>query len=169
VGNLLADPPGGISRPHRDGSRSTVRVELGAPDRLPTLADGLLHARSDQRTPGADRADSAERDQVPGRRRVARSQVLTRDDLFRLSTVLDQSVLHRRFGDRAVMKSQMKQLLAWSERDNVSLRILPLDGRYPISTGAFVLVQSHKVHDVTYYDVVYLKHPDRRTLYRRGR
>jgi transcriptional regulator with XRE-family HTH domain len=90
--------------------------------------------------------------------RLARQQVLTRDDPLRLAAIVDQSVLHRRFGNRAVMQSQIKQLLDWSERDNVSLRILPLDGRHPIGTGAFVLLQFDKVHDVTHHDVVYLEH-----------
>jgi transcriptional regulator with XRE-family HTH domain len=90
--------------------------------------------------------------------RLARQRVLTRDNPLRLSVVLDQSVLHRRFGNRDVMRSQMKRLLELSERDNVWLRILPLDGRHPIGTGAFVLLQFGEVHDVTYQDVVYLEH-----------
>lgn len=89
--------------------------------------------------------------------RLARQRVLTRDNPLRLSVVLDQSVLHRRFGDRSVMRSQIKRLLDLSERDNISLRILQLDGRHPIGTGAFVLLQFGEVHDVTYQDVVYVE------------
>ena len=89
--------------------------------------------------------------------RLARQRVLTRDNPLRLSAVLDQSVLHRRFGDRSVMRSQIKRLLELSERDNISLRILQLDGRHPIGTGAFVLLQFGEVHDVTYQDVVYIE------------
>jgi transcriptional regulator with XRE-family HTH domain len=89
--------------------------------------------------------------------RLARQRVLTRDNPLRLSVVLDQSVLHRRFGDRAVMSSQIKRLLELSERDNISVRILPLDGRHPIGTGAFVLLEFGEVHDVTYQDVVYIE------------
>lgn len=89
--------------------------------------------------------------------RLARQQVLTRDNPLRLSAVLDESVLHRRFGNRDVMNSQIKKLLEWSERDNISLRILPLDGRHPIGTGAFVLLQFGDVHHVTHQDVVYIE------------
>jgi transcriptional regulator with XRE-family HTH domain len=89
--------------------------------------------------------------------RLARQQVLIRDNPLRLSVVLDQSVLYRRFGGRDVMCSQIKQLLELSERDNISLRILPLDGRHPIGTGAFVLLKFGEVHDVTYQDVVYIE------------
>ena len=55
------------------------------------------------------------------------------------------------------MRSQIKRLLDLSERDNISLRILQLDGRHPIGTGAFVLLQFGEVHDVTYQDVVYIE------------
>jgi transcriptional regulator with XRE-family HTH domain len=89
--------------------------------------------------------------------RLARQQVLTRDNPLRFSAVLDQSVLYRRFGDGAVMRSQIRQLLELSERDNISLRILPLDGRHPIGTGAFVLLQFGQVHNVTYQDIVYIE------------
>lgn len=90
--------------------------------------------------------------------RLTRQQVLTRRDPLRLSVVIDQSVLHRRFGDQDVMQSQMKQLLDLSERDNITLRILPLDGPHPIGTGAFVLLEFDKIYDSSHEDVVYLEH-----------
>jgi transcriptional regulator with XRE-family HTH domain len=92
--------------------------------------------------------------------RLARQQVLTRADPLRLSAILDESVLHRRFGDRAVMHSQIEQLLNLSsERQNISLRILPLNGRHPIGTGAFVLLQFYQALGIsTYQDVVYVEH-----------
>ena len=89
--------------------------------------------------------------------RLARQEVLTRDKPLWFSAVLDQSVLDRQFGDRNVMCSQMDRLIELSERDNISLRILPLDGRHPIGTGAFVLLRFGEVHDVTYQDVVYIE------------
>jgi transcriptional regulator with XRE-family HTH domain len=89
--------------------------------------------------------------------RLARQQVLTRDNPLALRVVLDQSVLYRRFGDRDVMNSQIKKLLDLSERSNISLRVLPLDGPHPIGTGAFVLLQFGDVHHVTHQDVVYIE------------
>jgi transcriptional regulator with XRE-family HTH domain len=90
--------------------------------------------------------------------RLARQQVLTRDSPLEFSAVLDQSVLYRRFGDRTVMQLQIKRLLELSERDNITLRILQLDGLHPIGTGAFVLLQFDEIHDVTHRDVVCLEH-----------
>jgi transcriptional regulator with XRE-family HTH domain len=90
--------------------------------------------------------------------RLARQQVLTRDNPLNLRAVLDQSVLYRRFGNRDVMKSQMEKLLELSEeRDNITLHILPLDGRHPIGTGALLLFQFGDVHHVTHEDVVYIE------------
>jgi transcriptional regulator with XRE-family HTH domain len=89
--------------------------------------------------------------------RLARQRVLTRDNPLELRAVLDQSVLYRRFGNRDVMNSQIKKLLDLSERANISLRILPLDGPHPIGTGAFVLLQFGDVHHVTHQDVVYIE------------
>jgi transcriptional regulator with XRE-family HTH domain len=90
--------------------------------------------------------------------RLARQQVLTRDKPLEFSAIIDESVLFRRFGDAKVMRSQLEQLLDLSKRDNITLRILPLDGKHPIGTGAFVLLQFGEVHEVTHHDVVYLEH-----------
>jgi transcriptional regulator with XRE-family HTH domain len=109
--------------------------------------------------------------------RLTRQHVLTRPDPLLLSVILDESVLHRRFGNRDVMRSQITQLLGMSERANISLRILPLDGPHPIGTGAFVLLQFAPAHDVTYQDVVcvenltgslYLEEEDETYRYRRS-
>jgi transcriptional regulator with XRE-family HTH domain len=89
--------------------------------------------------------------------RLERQRVLTRDNPLEFHAVLDQSVLYRRFGDRGVMNSQIKKLLELSERDTISLRILPLDGPHPIGTGAFVLFQFEKVRDIAQQDALYIE------------
>jgi transcriptional regulator with XRE-family HTH domain len=85
--------------------------------------------------------------------RITRQDVLTRDNPLQLSAILDESVLSRRFGNPTVMKKQLDRLLELTELDNVMLRILPLNGRHPIGTGAFVLLQFDEVHDVDHHDV----------------
>ena len=90
--------------------------------------------------------------------RLTRQQVLTRENPLELSAILDESVLFRRFGNPNVMQMQLDRLLELMGHDNITLRILPLDGRHPIGTGAFVLLQFDDVHDVTHHDVVYLEH-----------
>jgi transcriptional regulator with XRE-family HTH domain len=90
--------------------------------------------------------------------RLARQQVLTRENPLEFSAILDESALFRRFGNAKVMGSQLEQLLDLGKHANISLRILPLDGRHPIGTGAFVLLQFDEVHEVNHHDVVYLEH-----------
>jgi transcriptional regulator with XRE-family HTH domain len=90
--------------------------------------------------------------------RLTRQQVLTRENPLELSAILDESVLYRRFGNATVMQKQLDRLLELAERDTITLRILPLDGRHPIGTGAFVILQFDEVHDVSHHDVVYLEH-----------
>jgi len=91
--------------------------------------------------------------------RLMRQQVLTRDPPLELSVVIDESVLRRRFGNRAVMREQLQHLLASSELPNVEVRIYPLDSDAPpIGTGAFSYMQFPQVHDVPLHDIVSVEH-----------
>lgn len=91
--------------------------------------------------------------------RLMRQQVLTRDPPLELSVVIDESVLRRRFGTRAVMAEQLQHLAAASELPNVEVRIYPLDGDAPpIGTGAFSYMQFPQVHDVPLHDIVSVEH-----------
>ncbi|HEY3514232.1 helix-turn-helix transcriptional regulator [Kribbella sp. NPDC051137] len=76
------------------------------------------------------------------RTRVARQSVLTerpagRDPLD-FWAVIDEAVLRRQVGDRAVMRAQLARLLELSERSNVTLQVVPFDrGAHPGMSGAF--------------------------------
>ena len=91
--------------------------------------------------------------------RLMRQQVLTRDPPLELSVVIDESVLRRRFGTRAVMCEQLQHLAAASELPNVEVRVYPLDSDDPpIGTGAFSYLQFPQVHDVPLHDIVSVEH-----------
>jgi transcriptional regulator with XRE-family HTH domain len=93
--------------------------------------------------------------------RLVRQQLLTRDPPLELSVVIDESVLHRRFGDRAVMHQQLLRLAEASELPNVSVRIHLLDGAdSPLPTAAFSFMQFPQVHDVPMNDIVSVEHLD---------
>ena len=141
MGNLLADVSAGV--------RPLIGMEAEAKSALswaPLIVPGLLqtddYAREVtngfvERIAPVSPAETRRRVEA----RLIRQQVLMRDNPFRFFTVLDESALYRRFGNRDVMQSQLSRLLDLSRRDNVSLRILPLDGPHPIGTGPFVLLQ----------------------------
>jgi hypothetical protein len=91
--------------------------------------------------------------------RLLRQQVLTRDPPLQLSVIIDESVLGRRFGDRAVMRQQLTHLTEASELPNVELRIYPMNGEHPpLATGAFSYMQFPQVHDVPLHDIVSIEH-----------
>ncbi len=89
--------------------------------------------------------------------RLARQQVLTRDQPLELSVVMDESALRRRFGDRRVMCEQLAHLAERSQWPNVQVRILPLGGEHPIGTGSFTYLQFPQVHAVPLADMVFVE------------
>ncbi|HUZ39211.1 MAG TPA: helix-turn-helix transcriptional regulator [Streptosporangiaceae bacterium] len=92
--------------------------------------------------------------------RLVRQQRLTSDPPLELSVVVDESVLHRKFGDAGVMRRQLNSLVEASRQANLDLRVLPLDGSHPMATGAFTYMQFAQVHDVAAPDLVSVEHLD---------
>jgi transcriptional regulator with XRE-family HTH domain len=91
--------------------------------------------------------------------RLERQAVLTRESSpLRMSVVLDEALLCRRYGDPAVMVEQLRQLQELSDLPNLSLQVLPLDGPHPIATGSFTLLQFPLVGGMKFHDVVYIEH-----------
>lgn len=89
--------------------------------------------------------------------RLLRQQLLIRDPPTALSVVIDESVLSRKYGSKAVMRKQLERLLEVSELPNVEIRVLPLDADAPMPTGAFVYMQFPPVHEVAMPDTVTLE------------
>ena len=90
--------------------------------------------------------------------RRMRQQLLTREPPLQLSFIIDESVLRRRFGSNSVMHGQLRRVAEVSEMPNVDIRILPLGGEHPTTTGAFSYMQFPQVHDVSLRDIVSVEH-----------
>lgn len=73
--------------------------------------------------------------------RLIRQQVLPRDTPLKFVTVLDESVLHRRLGNRSVMHTQFQRLADRRELPNVTFRILPLDTDHGLAADSFIILQ----------------------------
>jgi transcriptional regulator with XRE-family HTH domain len=86
--------------------------------------------------------------------RMARQQVLTRDQPLDLAVVIDESVMRRRFGNSSTMYEQLSRLGESSEMENVEVRVLPLDGNHSIGTGSFTYMRFAQVHAVPLHDIV---------------
>lgn len=73
--------------------------------------------------------------------RLARQEILYREpDPCRLVAVVDENVLRCRAGDAAVMRDQMKTLVAASEHPNITVQVIPSDvGVHPGMDGPFAI------------------------------
>jgi transcriptional regulator with XRE-family HTH domain len=86
--------------------------------------------------------------------RMARQHVLADDEPPDLTVVIDESVIHRRFGSSAIMRQQLDRLTEASEIPNVEIRVLALDGNHPIGTGSFSYMRFAEAHAVPQPDIV---------------
>jgi transcriptional regulator with XRE-family HTH domain len=86
--------------------------------------------------------------------RLIRQRVLTRDQPTELTAVLDESVLLRQRGDRAVMHAQLQHLAEVSTLPNVTVQVLALDGPKDFALESFVIFHFGKAHETWLHDVV---------------
>lgn len=80
--------------------------------------------------------------------RMNRQSLLVQDDPLNLWVVLDEAVVRRPVGGRAVMRRQLDHLLASAELPNVTLQVLPFAaGAHAGMDGTFtVLIYEGSVH-----------------------
>lgn len=90
--------------------------------------------------------------------RRVRQQLLNRDPPPDLSVVIDESILYRKFGDKAVMREQLLRVAELSQMPNVKIRIFPLDGEHTVTPGPFSYMQFVQVHDIPLHDIVTVEH-----------
>ncbi len=86
--------------------------------------------------------------------RLARQQIFERWPSPMISYVLEEVVLERPIGGRAVRKGQLKQLLRISELRNVEIQVMPTAiENHPNMGGAFNLLTPQKHPQVAYTEV----------------
>jgi transcriptional regulator with XRE-family HTH domain len=124
----------------------------------PQLVPGLLQTESYARAviAGWTAIMPTPREEVERRveARLARQRLLARDPPLELRTVIDESVLHRQIGSRAVMREQLEHLVTVSRRPSIRLQILAFGGDHPIGTGSFNYMQFNQRHDIPLNDIV---------------
>ncbi len=73
--------------------------------------------------------------------RIARQQILVRENPPHFEAVVDESVLHRVVGSPAIMRAQLERLLELSELPNVRLRVIPYGaGALPAGNNKFIIL-----------------------------
>jgi transcriptional regulator with XRE-family HTH domain len=119
------------------------------------VVPGLLQTADYARAVMAVHDVGAEKAERFVRSRQVRQQVLDRPDPPALSFIVDESVLLRAIGGRAVMRAQLEHLLDVAARPNVAIRIVPLAlGEHVGLRGPFVLLRFSGTKDP---DVVYIE------------
>ncbi|GHF96133.1 transcriptional regulator [Streptomyces filamentosus] len=109
------------------------------------------HAVVSRGMPGASRAEIDRRVAL----RLERQKVLVSERAPHFHVVLDEAALRRPYGDRAVMRGQLKHLIEVSEQPGVTLQVMPFSfGGHAGESGAFTML-SFPESDLS--DVVYLE------------
>ncbi|MFF5503055.1 helix-turn-helix domain-containing protein [Streptomyces roseolus] len=109
------------------------------------------HAVVSRGMPDASRAEIDRRIAL----RLERQKVLVSERAPHFHVVLDEAALRRPYGDRAVMRGQLKHLIEVSENPGVTLQVMPFSfGGHAGESGAFTML-SFPESDLS--DVVYLE------------
>ncbi|MFF9149837.1 helix-turn-helix domain-containing protein [Streptomyces sp. NPDC014861] len=109
------------------------------------------HAVVARGMPGASQAEIDRRVAL----RVERQKVLVSERAPHFHVILDEAALRRPYGDRAVMRGQLKHLIEVSEHPGVTLQVMPFSfGGHAGESGSFTML-SFPESDLS--DVVYLE------------
>lgn len=72
--------------------------------------------------------------------RMTRQQILDRPEPQPVSVILDEAALRRHFGDRDVMRAELRHLIEMSQRPAMDIRVLPLEAEaHSSATGEFMI------------------------------
>ncbi|MFF9827231.1 helix-turn-helix domain-containing protein [Streptomyces albidoflavus] len=89
--------------------------------------------------------------------RRSRRALLDRDPPPLLELIMDESVLHRPFGSREILRDQLLSLAEDAKRPNVSIQVIPLDrglrGSHAGDRGPMHLVETKDHEHVVYMDI----------------
>jgi transcriptional regulator with XRE-family HTH domain len=87
--------------------------------------------------------------------RLRRQQMFARRGTTRLWAVIDEGVLHRPIGGRAVLREQVEHLLEMTTLPDISLQLVPFGQGGSAAEGAFTIL---RFAEPDLPDIVYLEH-----------
>jgi transcriptional regulator with XRE-family HTH domain len=134
---------------------------------------GLLQTESYARAVALQGRRDAPADELDRRvqLRLRRQKLLAQPRSPRLWAVIDESVLHRPIGGRAVLREQIDHLLEITRMPNISLQILPFELGGSAAEGAYTVLRfaESEIPDIVYLEhlcgALYLDKPDEIELY----
>ena len=87
--------------------------------------------------------------------RLARQEILAREDRPRLRAVIDEAVIHRVVGGVSVMRGQLRHLAECAQQGKTTIQVVPYRaGAHAGTTGPFVILDYAEATDP---DVVYVE------------
>jgi len=87
--------------------------------------------------------------------RVARQEILARDDRPRLWAVIDEAVIHRVVGSASVMRGQLRHLIESAQEGKTTIQVVPYRaGAHAGTIGSFVILDFEEPTDP---DMVYVE------------
>ena len=87
--------------------------------------------------------------------RLARQEILAREDRPRLWAVIDEAVIHRVVGGVSVMRGQLRHLAECAQQGKTTIQVVPYRaGAHAGTTGPFVILDYAEATDP---DVVYVE------------
>ncbi|ROV64964.1 helix-turn-helix domain-containing protein [Streptomyces globisporus] len=85
--------------------------------------------------------------------RLARQAIFARTPLPTISFVIEESLLRRPFGGRAVMRGQLEQLLLCGQRRNVEIQVMPTEvEEHAGLEGPFTLIETREGRRIAYVE-----------------
>jgi len=85
--------------------------------------------------------------------RLGRQAVLSRPDPPAFLAIMDESVLRRLVGGRAVMAEQLQHVIKLAERPNVSIQVIPYQqGSHTGLDGSFVVLEFAKAKTIVHLE-----------------
>jgi transcriptional regulator with XRE-family HTH domain len=141
---------------------------------LPGLLQTDDYARAVLRAMRPPHADEVIEQRVAGRMERQRQlqERLDTDPRRRFRALIDEGALHRIAGSPAVMHAQLLDLLAASERQGMSIRVLPFEaGVLPVTNNKFILLEfeepsvGHRVYIEGMHGDIELDRPDEIAMY----
>lgn len=175
--HVLADAARKRETPARvaDFGQSYITLERAATEILyydTELIFGALQTEGYARAVMANSRTQQVEERLPDR--LARRDVLTRDNPPSVRVVLGEAALHRVVGDEDVLREQLQQLLQIAKLPNAAIRVLPFaaGAHRALGVGFTLLRLSAPVNTRVYIegltDATYLHEPNETSVYEEG-
>lgn len=116
----------------------------------PIVVPGLLQTEAYARATFKGGPRELDSDEIEARVevRMARQQILARDDRPRLWTVTDEAVIRRAVGGTDVMRDQLRHLVDAAEQGKTTIQVVPFHaGAHSGTTGPFVILDFPEATD----------------------